>query len=148
VASSRAGTILKRGFAKRCPVCGQGHLFHRWLQMVSNCPRCGYRFARAPGQWLGSWFLNICLAQMVAVIFLIVAVAVAWPEPVNLWIVGAGLAATIGWVFGFFPYSRTIWCAIDLAMKPLDFDDDVAPGYELEVELAELRKETGEAGPR
>ena len=58
--------------------------------------------------------------------------------------VGAGLVATIAWVFAFFPFSRTIWCAIDLAMKPLEFEDDVAPGYELEAELTALRKETGE----
>ena len=130
----RRGSMIKRGFLRRCPVCGQGHLFKRW-RMVSHCPRCGYHFHRAPGQWLGSWFLNVCLGQMVAVLFLIIAVVAAWPEPLNPWVVAAGVVATAAWVIFFFPFSRTIWCAIDLAMKPLEFEDGVAPGFELQSEI-------------
>jgi uncharacterized protein (DUF983 family) len=148
--STGPGQILKRGFLRRCPVCGQGHLFRHWVRMVPRCPRCAYRFHRAPGQWLGSWFLNVCLAQMVAVLFLIIAVIAAWPDPLDPLVVAGGVLATAGWVVFFFPFSRTIWCAIDLAMKPLEFEDDVAPGFELEDEiqayLAERRRR--QAGER
>ncbi len=37
--------------------------------------------------------------------------------------------------FLFFPFSRTIWTAIDLAMRPLEFDEGVAPGFELDTDL-------------
>ena len=46
-----------------------------------------------------------------------------------------GLATVIGALaapFLFFPFSRTIWSAIDLAMRPLEFDEGVAPGFELD----------------
>jgi uncharacterized protein (DUF983 family) len=143
------GQVLRRGFLRRCPVCGQGHLFRHWLRMVPRCPRCAYRFHRAPGQWLGSWFLNVCLAQMVAVLFLIVAVIAAWPNPLSPLVVAGGVAATAAWVVFFFPFSRTIWCAIDLAMKPLEFEDDVAPGFELEAEIqAYLAEQQGRPAPR
>ena len=51
--------------------------------------------------------------------------------------VAAGLAAVVV-PFAFFPWSRTLWLAIDLAMRPLDFDEGVAPGFELEDDVAHL----------
>jgi uncharacterized protein (DUF983 family) len=127
--------VLKWGFTRRCAVCGAGHLFHRWVHMEATCPHCGHRFHREPGHWCGSWFLNLCLAQLVAVVYLIVAVGISWPDSPDLVVAAAGLVVTLAASLLFFPYSRTIWCAIDLAMKPLDFTDDVAPGYELEAEI-------------
>jgi uncharacterized protein (DUF983 family) len=136
--------VLKWGFTKRCAVCGSGHLFHRWVNMAPSCPHCGHRFYREPGHWCGSWFLNICMAQMMVVLFLITAAAVEWPEPPGISVIVGGLLVTFACTFFFFPFSRTIWCAIDLAMKPLDFTDDVAPGFELEAEIkAFLAEEAG-----
>jgi hypothetical protein len=43
--------------------------------------------------------------------------------------------------FLFFPYSRTLWTAIDLAMRPLDYDDGVAPGFVLGGDQAQLESE-------
>jgi uncharacterized protein (DUF983 family) len=135
VPPSRTGTVLKWGFTRRCAVCGSGHLFHQWLRMDRHCPHCGHRFLREPGHWCGSWFLNLCMAQLVAVVYLIIASAVAWPDPPSLLVAIVGLVVTLACSLLFFPYSRTIWCAIDLAMKPLELDDDVPPGYELEAEI-------------
>jgi hypothetical protein len=45
----------------------------------------------------------------------------------------------------FFPFSRTIWCAIDLAMRPLEFDEGVAPDFELADDMERVRRE-GESG--
>jgi uncharacterized protein (DUF983 family) len=126
------GAVLKRGLHRRCAVCGQKKLFRRWVIMVERCPRCGLRFQRDPGQWLGSWFLNICLAQLVVIVVLIVGVATGRPgaSMVALGIIGA-LAACL-FPLWFFPYSRTIWVAIDLAMRPLEFSEGVDPAWELE----------------
>ena len=118
--------------ARRCPVCGHGHLFRQWVRMAPACPTCGLVFARLPGQWLGSWFLNVCVAQTAVVLILVVGVGLSWPEPPMVVLsVAAGLAA-VGVPFAFFPWSRTIWTAIDLAMRPLGFDEGVAPGFELD----------------
>jgi hypothetical protein len=103
--------------------------------MVDECPRCGLRFRRVEGQWLGSWFLNICVAQAAVALALIVGVAITWPEP-PMWAIGtAAVIAAVVVPFAFFPYSRTIWTAIDLAMRPLEFEEGVAPGFELDGEL-------------
>ncbi|MCX7619990.1 MAG: DUF983 domain-containing protein [Acidimicrobiales bacterium] len=143
-----ASTMLKRGITRRCAVCGQGRLFRCWLRMVPACPRCGFVFRRAPGQWLGSWFLSICFVQAVIVVVLIVAVGLTYPDTPSLVVAAVALVLAIGVPIAFFPFSRTIWVAIDLAMKPLEFDDGVPPGFELESEIAEvLEAKRGSDGP-
>jgi len=32
---------IRRGMARRCPVCGQGHLFAGFLKVSSRCDSCG-----------------------------------------------------------------------------------------------------------
>jgi len=132
-------TLVRRGLVKRCPVCGSGDLFRHWVNMAEECPRCGLHFHRSPGMWLGSWFINLCVDQAVIVIGLVVAVAVTYPD-LNLWALGlvGGLVA-VGLPFLFFPFSRTIWTALDLIAHPLDLDDGVAPGYELAFDQPEVR---------
>jgi uncharacterized protein (DUF983 family) len=34
-------TALRRGWRGRCPRCGEGALFGRFLKMQSHCPACG-----------------------------------------------------------------------------------------------------------
>jgi uncharacterized protein (DUF983 family) len=131
--------MMRRGISKRCPVCSQGHLFRRWVVMAEVCPRCGLVFRRAPGQWLGSWFLNICVTQAAVALVLIVGVATSWPAP-PMWAIGiTDMAVAVTVPFLFFPFSRTIWTAVDLAMRPLEFGEGVAPGFELDHRFAGSR---------
>jgi uncharacterized protein (DUF983 family) len=124
--------MLRRAAARRCPVCGAGGLFRHWVRMVPACPCCGLRFRRVDGHWLGSWFLNVCVVQTVVVGVLVIGVAATYPDPPILPLaVVDGVAALVVPLL-FFPFSRTLWVAIDLAMRPLDFDDGVPPGFELE----------------
>jgi hypothetical protein len=113
--------------------------------MARECPTCGLVFARAPGQWLGSWFLNVCAAQTAVVVILIVGVGITWPDPPMVVLSIVAVVAAVAVPVGFFPFSRTIWTAIDLAMRPLGFDEGVAPGFELERDLRADRR--GEDGP-
>ena len=34
------GTAMRRGFAQRCPACGEGALFHGYLKVNERCPAC------------------------------------------------------------------------------------------------------------
>lgn len=34
------GPAIRRGFLRRCPQCGQGHLFSGYLKVVDSCPVC------------------------------------------------------------------------------------------------------------
>ena len=37
-------TALKRGFLQRCPACGRGRLFGRFLKVADRCRACGTEF--------------------------------------------------------------------------------------------------------
>lgn len=130
--------MFRRGLARRCPVCGGGRLFRRWLAMEPACPSCGFVFKRVPGQWLGSWFLNIIAVQTVVCALLFAAVAITWPDTPSALLIGLAVGAAVAVPLLFFPFSRTIWSAIDLIMKPIGFDEGVAPGLFLEAELDDL----------
>lgn len=139
--SDTAGVLVRRGLRRRCPVCGGGNLFRAWVRMVPACPGCGLVFDRIPGHWLGSWFLNVCVVQAVVLGTLIVGVGVTWPDPPVFAIAtGAALAAVVTPI-AFFPISRTLWTSIDLVMRPLDFDDGVAPGFVLAADAEQLERE-------
>lgn len=34
-------SAMKRGFAQKCPACGEGALFHKYLKVSDTCPVCG-----------------------------------------------------------------------------------------------------------
>jgi uncharacterized protein (DUF983 family) len=107
-------------------------LFRRWFSMLPACPGCGLVFRRAPGHWLGSWFLNVLLVQAVLVVGISLLVAATWPARLSWPGLTLIVAMAIGIPLAFFPFSRTLWTALDLIMRPLDFHDGVAPGVELE----------------
>lgn len=122
-------------------MCGGRGLFHRWVCMAEDCPTCGFHFQRNEGHWQGSWFLNIVVAQTVMTGVLIALVGISWPDrpPLAGLVVVPVLAVLVPLVL--FPVSRTLWTAIDLCMRPLDFDEGVAPSVELDqLEAAGARR--------
>jgi hypothetical protein len=90
--------------------------------MVDRCPGCGYRFEREEGFQLGGYVINFGVTE--GLVCLVVAgyiLAAANNPDVSLWPVAvAGLIAAVVTPIVFFPFSRTIWAAIDLALTPLD----------------------------
>ena len=121
--------LLRRGLALRCPLCGGGGLFRHWFTIVERCPRCGFRLERIEGHWLGALGMNTTVSFTEVLIAVIAAVALTWPD-------GSTTAAVIGIVATavivpllFFPVSKTLWSAIDLAMRPLEPEDDVDPRW-------------------
>ena len=68
--------------------------------------------------FLGGFTLNFIVAELVLAVFLALMVALTWPAvpwDALLW-TGAPLMVLAPIVF--FPFSRTIWLALDLAMRP------------------------------
>ncbi|MDQ1438434.1 MAG: hypothetical protein QOK43_2063 [Acidimicrobiaceae bacterium] len=112
--------MLRRGLRKKCPVCGGGGLFTRWLRMKERCPTCGFTFEREEGTFLGAFVVNVAVTEFAMLIALVLGVALTLPDPpVLLLIVLGTLSAVVVPVFTY-PFSRTVWSAVDLAMHPLD----------------------------
>lgn len=119
------GRTLGRALALRCPVCGGGGLFRRWFTMADHCPTCGFRFHRVEGHWIGSLGMNTIVSFGALLVSVVVGFLITYPDPpvLPLMAVAVGVAALTP--VAFFPWSRTLWSAIDLLMRPLEPDDEV-----------------------
>ncbi len=109
-----------RGCAKRCGVCGSGHLFRRWFTMVERCPRCGLRINRIDGHWTGDIGINTIVSFGSLLLVLFGGFAVSWPDPPGIGLVVACAATALLVPLAFLPFSKTIWLAIDLMLRPLE----------------------------
>jgi uncharacterized protein (DUF983 family) len=47
---------LLRGFRRRCPRCGEGELFRRWLEINERCSHCSLIYQPDAGD---TWFFLI-----------------------------------------------------------------------------------------
>jgi uncharacterized protein (DUF983 family) len=121
---------LVRGGTKRCAVCGQGHLFRRWFTMIDRCPRCDLRFERMEGQMTGNVGVNTIVSFGMLMIVLFVGTFAFWPEPPIVAIVVAAAIVTVVFPVAFHPFSKTIWLAIDLSMRPPEPDEVRSPWAE------------------
>lgn len=112
--------MLGRALLLRCPVCGSGGLFSRWTRLVERCPRCGFLFERFDGQFIGAVGINTIVTFGALLITLVVGFIVTSPDiaTVPLLIVAVAVAGLLPVIF--YPWSKTIWTAIDLAMAPLE----------------------------
>lgn len=117
---------LLRGARRRCPRCGSGGLFPTWFSLVEQCPTCGLSYSREEGAWLGAFVISFAVTEAVLAVIIAVSIAATLPDPPALKLsIGAGLAM-IAFPLAFYPFSKTIWAAIDLLMHPLDAAEEDA----------------------
>jgi uncharacterized protein (DUF983 family) len=113
--------MLGRSLLKRCPLCGGGKLFTGWFRMKERCPRCGYRFEREEGFFLGAYVVNLAVAQGVVIVLAIVPLIVRLannPDASILpFVVGGAVGAVLAPIL-FYPWSKTVWTAFDLMLRP------------------------------
>lgn len=83
-------------------------------------------FERVEGHYIGAVGINTVLTFALMLAGLGVLIAATYPDlPGGWWVIGGSLAFGLVPVF-FYPFSKTLWNAIDLAMRPLE-DDEVKP---------------------
>lgn len=112
--------LLWRGVTRRCPRCGGGRLFTRWVHLKEHCPSCGMRIERGEGFMLGVMAINIGVSAAVFTVYLVAGFALTWPDPPILPLTLAGIALCAVFPFVYYPYAKTLWAAIDYQMRPLD----------------------------
>jgi len=114
--------MLGRGLLKRCPICGTGRLFTRWFRMKERCPGCGYRFEREEGFFLGAYVVNLAFAQGMVIVLAVVPLILRLandPDASILPFVVGGIVGAVVAPMVFYPWSKTVWTAIDLMLRPL-----------------------------
>ena len=108
--------LVGRALRLRCPHCGQRGAIHRWFTMRTICPRCG--ISLTAGNSVGANLLNLVIAEAVLLTAIVGVVVTSWPDPPwTLLQYGAPVLMLLTPLV-FFPFSRLLFVAIDLAMHP------------------------------
>lgn len=120
----RATRLLVRGACRHCPNCGSGGLFTRWLWMRRACPGCHLVLDRGETDYfIGGFVLNFVGAEVLIAAAGFVAVLVTWPNVPWTAIEIGLLACTVPLPILTYPFAKTLWLAIDLALRPVRLAD-------------------------
>jgi uncharacterized protein (DUF983 family) len=57
----QVGTVLRRGIRGRCPRCGEGPLFRRWIETFDRCSSCNLLLQRNYGD---IWMFTILMDRV------------------------------------------------------------------------------------
>lgn len=85
--------------------------------MITRCPRCGYLFDREEGFFLGAFVINFIVTEALlgVVLGVLIVMEASGGAPLDL-IIAAAVGVTILVPIFFYPFSKTVWTAIDMAM--------------------------------
>ncbi len=127
----RATTLLVRALRLRCPNCGGAPIFVSWSRLVPNCPVCGIGLERGEqGYWLGAYFFNLMAVETVFTIWVVGFLVWTWPTPPWGFFHVSTIVLMLIVPFAFFPYSKTLFLAFDLLVRPPSEEDFVLPHEE------------------
>jgi uncharacterized protein (DUF983 family) len=115
---------VRRALLLKCPHCGGGRMFFRWVRSFERCSKCGFRFDRGEvDYYIGAYTVNLIIAELIVVAMLLAAILYWWPDvpweklPYAL-VVPVILAPIVT-----YPYSKALWLGIDLMFRPADAED-------------------------
>ena len=122
--------LLIRGLTRRCPLCGGSGLFRRWFTIADRCPRCAFPLEeRIEGHWLGALGINTIVSFGSLMLTLAIGFVVTYPDIAVGPLLAIAVPEAIIVPLFCYPFSKSLWSAIDLAMRPLEPGDDVDPRW-------------------
>lgn len=115
----QAARLFGRALLLRCPNCGGRGLLDGWLKMRVSCPLCGLRIERGEHDYfVGSMMFNFIIGGTLFVGALLLVLVITWPNvPWDVLQYGAPIAV-IAVPFVLFPFSKLLWLAFDLMLRP------------------------------
>jgi uncharacterized protein (DUF983 family) len=73
-----------RGLRGRCPHCGKGAMFYRYLKVEPVCQRCGHDLDRYPSDDGPAYFTVLIVGHLVIVPSLILGAPLIWKAPLAI----------------------------------------------------------------
>lgn len=111
---------VQRVFLLRCPHCGGGPVLTPLGSVRANCRACGLRFERTDHSYFsGAMFFGILISEGLVVLTLVVTMLMTWPNvpwDAIQWGAAAGLILVAP---ALIPFSRVVWLAIDVLLRPV-----------------------------
>jgi uncharacterized protein (DUF983 family) len=116
---SRSVVTMRRALGRRCPYCGSHGIYDGYFALRERCPRCGIRFEREEGYFLGAYALNLIVAEFLGLGLAILLIFKTDLRNLQLlWQEVIAVALAIAFPVALFPFSRTVWIAMDLIFHP------------------------------
>lgn len=116
---SRIRQLLGRALRLRCPSCGVGALFSRWIKLRTKCDGCGLHFERGEhDHFLGAYLVNFIIAELLVVAALVAGMMLTWPDVPWSTLTWVLIAMVIPAPVLTYPFSRAVWLALDLQFQP------------------------------
>jgi uncharacterized protein (DUF983 family) len=112
--------MVGRALLLRCPWCGGKGWTTDLLKRADRCRTCGYKYERQEGFSLGAVTMNTAVTFGLLALTLLLGSILTYPDIAVVPILGIGLAITLVVPVLFYPFSYTLWAAVDLAMRPLE----------------------------
>jgi uncharacterized protein (DUF983 family) len=120
-----------RALRLRCPHCGGGPIFVTWSRLVPNCPTCGLGLERGEqGYWLGAYFFNLMLVETLFSVWVTGFLVLTWPSPPWDFFQVSTVVLMLVASVAFFPFSKTLFLAFDLFVRPPSDEDFALPHEE------------------
>jgi uncharacterized protein (DUF983 family) len=119
---TRPTTMVWRGARRRCGRCGSPGIFRSYFELKDRCPRCGYRFERDEAAFTGVWLLNYgftLIPLLGLLVVMVVRLARGDDTPLVPFLIAAAVIVVLIPIVAY-PFAKSLWASIDLAMRPLD----------------------------
>ena len=91
--------------------------------MAERCPRCDLKFERVEGHLTGALGINTVASIIFVFIIGIAGFVLTFPELPLAPLVTTTVVAAIVFPIVFYPFSKTVWTAMDLRMRPPGADE-------------------------
>ncbi len=106
--------VMVRGLVGRCPNCGNGRLFARYLKQVERCAECSERYGHIRAEDGPAWLTILVVGHLLAPILLEVVPGSTWPDWVSM-IVWPGLALLLA--FAVLPRAKGLFIGVLWRMR-------------------------------
>ncbi|MFP5489573.1 MAG: DUF983 domain-containing protein [Acidimicrobiia bacterium] len=120
----RPRTAVLRGLRRRCPLCGAKGIFSSFYKQRDRCPRCNYPTARGEDQWIGALGMNTMVSFTVLWLSIAIGFIVTYPNPPVRVLLTIVVSVAVVFPLVFYPFSKSLWSGIDLAMRPAEPSKD------------------------
>jgi uncharacterized protein (DUF983 family) len=110
-----------RALLLRCPNCGKGPVLKSWLKLQVRCGSCGIRLERGEHDYfMGSMMLNFVMTGglLLVAIYILLVTNGATDRTWDL-LQWGGPVAMLVLPFVLFPWSKLIWLAFDIMLRPV-----------------------------
>lgn len=94
------GSVLSRGFRRKCPNCGAGRLFRSYLKPVDSCEACAMEYGHIRADDIPAYFTILLVGHIVVPLAVTVEQLYHPPQWMHM---SAWIPLTLALTFGLLP---------------------------------------------